>query len=113
MIRHNQLNRFSLQKIAQLNAEVPIRRALAKRAGGLPVERKVTICRSDGTFYYTAVRCIGGTCECGCGKKANELEPHEKVHRSQGGILSMENTIMVTRFCHQRLQRNEPMWGEP
>lgn len=109
-MKRTPLATMSLQKIAQLNAEVETRKALARRAGGLPVLRKVTICRHEGVYHYTAVRCLGGKCEY-CGRPCDELEPHEKIFRSQGGSLSLDNTLMVCRGCHRQIQNNDPLWG--
>lgn len=98
------LNFKSKRKVLELQAEEPIRIQLAQRAGGEPV----LIPRKG----YTQVICHGGTCECGCGKSTNYiLEPHEKHTRGQGGKLSLENTIMILRGCHERLQNNLPKWS--
>ncbi len=106
-MKRTRIEPMSIKMIAQRNAEVEVRKQLARRAGGLPVLRKVTICRHDGVFYYTAVRCIGGICER-CHQHTDELEPHEKNHRSQGGVLSLENTDMLCRSCHRIEQRSSP-----
>lgn len=96
-------NKYSLKKINQLNAEAPIRKQLAYRSHGKPIETIERYKRNDGKVYQIhRVRCIGGICECGCKRRGN-LEPHEKVRRSKGGILSLQNTIMILRECHRRL----------
>ncbi len=111
------LNRYSEKRILELQVESPIRIALCKRAGGIPITREVQIYRNGQKFTYTKVECLGGICECGlpnCPKHpllGQHLEPHEVKHRSLGGKLSLENTIMVLRGCHRILQRNEPMWS--
>lgn len=48
-------------------------------------------------YSITTIQCFYGTCECGCGERSFALEPHERVFRSQGGKLSLDNTIMVKR----------------
>ncbi len=111
-MKRTPINRFSLKRIAEINAEAPIRVQLAIRAHGVPVQRQVTVYHSGQAYYYTKVECLGGICEK-CGKPAAGLEPHEKVFRSQGGVLSLENTIMVHRHCHRVEQTNEPMWSKP
>jgi len=110
------LNRYSEKKIAQMQAEAPARIELCKRAGGTPATREVQIYRKGERYTYTKVECIGGICECklpDCPKippYGQHLEPHEKIFRSHGGVLSLENTIMVLRQCHRILQNNEPKW---
>lgn len=105
------INRYSLKRIAELQAEAPVRVELCKRAGGTPIQREVQIYRKGEKYTYTKVECTNGICECGCGQRSSLLEPHEDKHRSQGGKLSMSNTIMTTRHCHRRLQKSEPMWS--
>jgi hypothetical protein len=116
------LNRFSLKKIEQMNAEAPIRIELCKRAGGKPVPREVIVYHSGERYTYTKVECFGGICECGdpdcpkfAGYRNGSLEPHEKLTRGRGGTLSKENSIMVLRACHRRLQKREPQlkWIRP
>ena len=106
------ISRYSLSNIEELRAEAPVRVQLVIRAGGTPVERQVTVCHAGEIYTYTKVECQGGICECGCGRASyGGLEPHEQTHRSQSGKLSLENTIMVRRDCHKRLQRSDPMWS--
>ncbi len=112
------INRYSEAKIAELQAEAPIRIALCKRAGGTPMTREVQVYRNGEKYTYTKVECIGGICECGlpdCPKHppyGQHLEPHELTHRSLGGKLSLQNSKMVIRACHNKLQNNSPMWGK-
>ena len=116
-MKRTPINRFSIKRIAQLQAEAPVRIALCERAGGKPVTREVQIYRKGQRHTYTRVDCVGGICECGlpdCPKTPRDgenLEPHEKLQRSLGGILSLENTAMVLRCCHRILQNSEPMWS--
>ena len=110
------LNRYSEKKILEMQEEAPIRVELCKRVGGRPLVREVQVYRNGQKYTYPKVVCISGTCECGlpdCPKQPSYgqyLEPHERLHRSLGGKLSLTNTIMVTRHCHRILQKNEPMW---
>lgn len=116
-MKRTPINRYSLKKIAELQAEAPIRIELCKRAGGKPIAREVQIYRKGQKYTYIKVECIGGICECGCGKYANtyngQLHPHEKIPRSKGkiGALSLLNSIMVLNSCHQILQNNVPKWS--
>ncbi len=115
-MKRRPLNRYSEKRIAELQAETPIRIELCKRTGGTPTTREVQIYRNGQRFTYTKVECIGGTCECGrhdCPKYptyGQHLEPHEKLFRSHGGVVSLESSIMVLRACHRRLQGYEPKW---
>ncbi|MDD4876417.1 MAG: hypothetical protein PHQ86_04715 [Dehalococcoidales bacterium] len=115
-MKRTRMNNYSLKKIDEKNAEAPIRIALCKRAGGTPITREVQVYHSGQRHTFTKVECLGGTCECGCGQRADNytggLSPHEKHSRGQGGKLSLENSIMVLNSCHSRLQRNEPMWSK-
>ncbi len=46
-----------------------------------------------------------GHCEhCGKPEDMFGLHPHEKVFRSQGGKLSMENSIILCQACHDLAQ---------
>lgn len=104
-MKQTPLNCYSLKKIAELNAEAPIRIALCRRASGIPVETRQTIRRNDGSVHtIRRITCINGICE-ECHQRKPHLEPHEKVHRAQGGILSLDNTVMVDRGCHKKLQQ--------
>lgn len=109
------LNQYSLKKIDQLNAELPIRLELIKRCGGKPLPYNETAHHNGTAFIIRRVRCLGGMCECGhrdcrkfAGRINGELEPHEKVPRGRGGKLSLDNTIMVLHACHIREQNREP-----
>lgn len=116
-MKRTRLNKYSLKKIAEKQVEAPIRIELCKRAGGTPRTMEVAIYRKGVKYTYTKVECVGGICECGlpdCPKRPSygqRLEPHEMVHRSKGGKLSLSNTIMVLRTCHNKLQNNNPKWS--
>jgi len=106
-------NKYSLKKIDSLNGEVKARIALCKRAGGAPVISNELVKRNDKSVHIIQrVRCVGGVCECGCRRPANQyngsLEPHETPRRrSQGAKVSLRQSIMVLRECHQRLDRRK------
>ena len=101
-------NKYSLKKIAQINAEAPIRVKLAYRAHGIPIEHVEVYRRNDGTRHtIRRVRCINGRCEK-CGEFNHYLDYHEKHSRGRGGVLSMENSIVICRKCHKILQNREP-----
>ena len=118
-MKRKPLNRYSEKRIAELQAEAPIRIALCERAGGKAITREVQVYRNGQKHTYTKVECVGGICECGlpdCPKQppyGQHLEPHEKLFKGQGGKLTMDNSIMVLRRCHRILQKNEPMWSKP
>lgn len=111
--RGKRLNTHSLKKIEEMRAEVPIRIALCKRAGGTPVETKITAYHSGKAYPITRVVCVGGVCECGCDQRTSgELHPHEQHSRGRGGKLSMANSIMVINEHHAVLQNNIPKWSK-
>lgn len=95
--RRTRLNPMSIRRIAQLNAEVNTRVALCQRAGGSPSLLRWEI---RGMTLWTVI-CRWGTCEI-CHQKAETLEPHEKLHRSLGGKVSLENSVEVCRRCHRK-----------
>lgn len=101
-----------------MQAESDIRIELCKRAGGTPVVEHTVLYRKGVSYSYNKVTCLGGKCECGLPdcpvypQNGEHLEPHEVKQRSLGGVLSMENTIMVLRRCHRILQHSEPMWSK-
>ncbi len=110
-MKKTRLSRYSPQKIAQLNEEAPIRVALCERAGGIPMQRTVQIYSNGSKLEFIKVECLGGTCE-NCHQPQGGLEPHEDRHRSQGGKLTLENSKMVCRSCHRKLQKSEPQWSK-
>ena len=81
MMKRSPLLSVSKRKAKALRAEQPIRAQLRARARG---------------------RCEN------CGKVADlfGLHPHEKVFRSQGGCLSMENSDMLCQQCHDEAQQH-------
>ncbi len=100
-MKRTRINIYSLKKIAEKNAEAPIRIKLAYRAHGIPIETVEVVHRNDGSRHtIRRVKCINGICE-ECGAFAYLLDPHEKHSRGKGGKLSPENTKMVCRKCHQ------------
>lgn len=111
MKRTKGINRVSVRKVREMQGETPIRIALCQRAYGTPMLGKNTYCIKGVYYPVTTVKCAYGICE-NCGQRCEYLEPHEKKHRSLGGRLSLENTIMVCRPCHRILQNNEPIWSK-
>jgi len=108
--RKTPLNRYSIKKIAELNAEAPIRLELCRRAHGIPKEHIQKYRRKGVIHEIHRVICRNGICECGCGQRYPVLEPHEKVFRSHGGKLSLDNSILLSRECHQVAQNNVLKW---
>jgi 5-methylcytosine-specific restriction endonuclease McrA len=47
-------------------------------------------------------RCGGKYEECGQTGFPFGLHPHEKIFRSHGGQLSLDNSIMLCNYCHGR-----------
>ena len=119
-MKRKPINRYSLKKIAELNAEVPIRYQLIARCQGIPHPYKEYTYNNGKRYSINRVSCLGGYCECGlpeCGHRwathDKPLHPHEKLSRGQGGKLSMENSVMVMDECHAKLQNNVVKWGKP
>jgi len=96
-----QINPVSLKKVEQMNLEVPARINLCKRAGGTPILGKQTYYIKGKVYPVATVQCWGGTCEK-CHNHVDALEPHERKHRSLGGQLSMQNSLMLCRKCHEK-----------
>jgi len=89
-MRRSRISPLSKKREQQLKDEIPIRRALCSRAGGMFV--------TDGKVS----RCIGGLCElCKNPPDWLGLHPHEKRKRSAGGRLSLDNSVMVCDSCHK------------
>jgi len=103
-------NPMSIRKIIEINSQVDVRIELCKRAGGEPIV--VTSYRKLGNhsdIELRTVQCHDGTCE-ECGRFEN-LEPHEDPPRSKGGKVSMEQTTMLCRRCHNT-KKGRPMWSK-
>jgi len=88
-MRRRRINPISKKRKLALKDELPIRRALCERAKGVFI--------TDGKVS----RCIGGICEI-CKRPPDwlGLHPHEKVFRSRGGKLTLDNSVMVCNICH-------------
>ena len=106
------LKPISERRVRQLNSEVTARIALCKRCGGVPVQKSSPINFGWGVLELNTIICVGGTCEV-CGKPAGGefMSPHEKHHRSLGGRVSLENSLMCHWACHRKEQKSEPMFG--
>jgi len=112
-LKKEPINRYSLKKIEELNAEAPIRRTLCCRAHGIPVETVEVVYRNGTKHTINRVKCINGICQCGCSQCSPILHPHEKHSRGRGGKLTLENSIMVSDNHHAVLQNNLPKWSKP
>ena len=87
--RTKRINPISDKRKAEMKDELKIREQLCGRAGGLFV--------TDGVRF----RCIGGLCErCHKPPDFRDLRPHEKIFKSHGGKLSLENSEMLCGKCH-------------
>ena len=98
-MRKSRINPISKKKQAQIEEEYPLRIQLCNLAGGNWIQT------SKWGGY-----CSGGTC-AKCNKQMspaqsrddlNVLHPHEKLRRSRGGKLSLENSRMLCPICHSR-----------
>jgi len=76
-LKRTPINKISKKKVAEIRNEKPIRQQLIERAKG-----KCEICGKAES------QCFGG------------LHPHEKIMRSMGGKLSLENSIICCNTCH-------------
>lgn len=110
MKRTKRPNQYSLKKIAELNAEAPMRIKLADRAHGIPHETIQVVHHNSTKHTIRRVTCINGQCECskidpeGCNYQfSHRLEPHHLKKRSQGGLFTKKNIIMVRHACHERM----------
>jgi hypothetical protein len=103
--RGKPLNHISVKKLMSLEQEVNDRLALCNRAGGTPYCHTKTISISGKPYNQTVMTCYNGTCEI-CGQRADVLSPHEKRHRSLGGKLSTQNSIMSCDECHRKHQND-------
>jgi len=104
------LNRMSLNKVVDLNGQVNTRIALCQRAGGKPQLRTRIIKFNNGTeMFLTTVICTNGYCE-ECGRFFRILDCHEKFERGKGGKVSMENSVILCRPCHNK-KKGSPMWS--
>ena len=106
---HKGLNQVSPKRLEELRAELPVRLTLIKRCGGRPIIRDYPITVNGVRVTVTTALCYGGICKI-CGKPAQQgeiLEPHENLFRSRGGKMSLENTVMCHRQCHNKEHRIE------
>ncbi len=108
--RGKPLNRYSLERIAELQAETPVRIELCERAHGTPILRKVTIYRKGIGYPLVTVECSYGICQK-CGHIKPLLDPHEEPFRSHGGKVSLKDSTMWCRDC-QAMRHGKPMWSK-
>ena len=100
--RKAHINHYSKARIQKFYDEFPERIALAERCGGEAfIYYEVFNPYKQEPVYIPRVRCIGGICEI-CGKSADGeiLEPHESPRRSKGGLVSLKDSVMCHRACH-------------
>ena len=98
------LNTLSPARVKQLNGEVPARIALAERCGGEGVIfEKIIEFKNGKTATLKTVVCVEGYCEiCHKPSYCQNLHPHEVFYRSQGGKVSLDNSIMCHDWCHPK-----------
>lgn len=72
----------------------PIRKVSDKKASEIREETKIRAQLAD--------RCQGMCEECGEPACWPGLSPHEKIFRSHGGHMSLENSLMLCITCHSR-----------
>ena len=88
-MKRTRINPISKKRAVEHIGEFAIRKQLCERAGG----------------FWNGFFCVGGKCEEEkCGKPADwrGLHPHEKKFRSQGGKLSLKNSLMLCGRCHNK-----------
>ena len=103
-------NRMSIHKLIEVNGQEEVRIELCKRAGGEPIVKVGFRKLSNHEDIVThIVQCHNGTCE-ECGQFGN-LEPHEDPPRSMGGKVSMEQSTMLCRICHNK-KKGQPIWSQ-
>lgn len=108
--RAKPLNRMSLRKIIGVNNEVDVRIQLCERAGGEWTIKTRNIKLNNGTeIELRTVECHNGKCE-ECHTFNYHLEPHEDPPRSKGGKVSLEQSKMLCRRCHNK-KKGQPMWS--
>lgn len=100
------MRKISDKKKQQYIDEIPARKALCERCGGTWILAEI----GDGGV------CAGGHCEvCGSPPLPPEylLKPHEKKFRSQGGELSLKNSVMACIVCQNKPHRIKVVFSEP
>lgn len=88
-MKRTRIRPISEKRKAELKQEGLIRKQLCERAGGL--------------FFWDGKQgvCLQGKCEeCGKPPDWRGLHPHERVFRSQGGKVSLKNSLMLCGKCH-------------
>lgn len=107
-MKRTPINPISKKKAEQMMVEYPVRKALAERCGGIWVfTHHLTYRTRDKkqTWLIPQGYCKGGRCEV-CGGVPTgpdfRLHPHEKVFRSRGGKMTLENSVMSCNQCHNR-----------
>jgi 5-methylcytosine-specific restriction endonuclease McrA len=80
-VERSPIRKISEKKSKQIQEEVEIRKQLWDRCGG-----KCEECGGDGYPFG--------------------IHPHEKIFKSQGGRMSLTNSIMLCNTCHGRYGHN-------
>lgn len=91
-MKRTKLNPVSKRREQREKEEIPTRKALCERAGGVWIPK---------SNWRTGGYCRGGRCEI-CGEKPDfrGLHPHEYPFKSHGGKLSLEDSKMACGECH-------------
>ena len=100
------IRKISDKRKQKLLDEIPTRKALCERCGG----------EWHSADILTGGICYGGHCEvCGAPPLPPEflLRPHEKVFRSMGGELSLENSVMCCTKCQNAPHRIDVKFSQP
>ena len=99
--RAKPMNDISPKMLLELKRQVPVRVALAERCGGKPYHYTVKLRCRGVVVLVPMVRCLGGTCEiCKLPVGGQILEPHEYPFKTHGGKVSLKDSKMAHRICH-------------
>jgi len=109
-MKRTDINRYSERRIQAMKDEYPERLALCERAQGSPFLYSLIIRRNGISHKIMRVKCLNGFCEI-CGNLSPELEPHEPKRRSHGARVSLKDSLMVCRGCHNG-EHQGPQWSK-
>jgi len=110
-MKRKAINLYSERRIQTLIDEYPERLALCERAKGTPEAYTIEVRRNGRLYKIPRVICTNGYCEI-CGKLSAELEPHEPKRRSHGAKVSLKDSVMSCRDCHNQ-EHPGPQWSKP
>jgi len=108
--RGKPLNRYSLKRVAELNAELPVREKLCHQADGVPFYYDTVATVSGKHVLIKHLACLHGICQK-CGRRMPQVDPHEEPFRSHGGKVSLKDSKMWCRDC-QATRHGNPMWSK-